>query len=306
MIEKVSIVGLGALGMMFGNIISENISNAGNIRFVMDSDRYERHRNDSYTINGKPVSFNMVKAEDADPCDLLLVSVKYPELENALDTMASSIDSHTVILSLLNGINSEEIIKKRYPENRIIYTVPQGMDAMRSGGDLVFTKHGELHMGLIDDDPDMKKALDDVAAFFDSVDMPYVVEDDILYRMWFKYMLNVGCNQVCMVYSVGYAEAIREGGEPCMVLVAAMREVKEIALKKGIRLTEDDINKVIEMLAGLDPNATPSMGQDRLAKKPSEVDMFAGTVISMGKEYGILTPANEYLMRRVKEIESEY
>jgi 2-dehydropantoate 2-reductase len=306
MIEKVSIVGLGALGMMFGNIISDNISDPENIRFVMDSGRYERHRNDSYTINGKPVSFNMVKAEDAEPCDLLLVSVKYPELENALDTMASSIDSHTVILSLLNGINSEEIIKKRYPENRIIYTVPQGMDAMRSGSSLVFTKHGALHMGLTDDDPDMKKALADVAAFFDSVDMPYVVEDDILYRMWFKYMLNVGCNQVCMVYSVGYAEAIRNGGEPCMVLVAAMREVKEIALKKGIRLTEDDIKKVIEMLAGLDPDATPSMGQDRLAKKPSEVDMFAGTVISMGKEYGILTPANEYLMRRVKEIESEY
>ncbi|MGN0709452.1 MAG: ketopantoate reductase family protein, partial [Anaerovoracaceae bacterium] len=298
--------GLGALGMMFGNIMSENVPDTGSVRFVMDSARYERHRDDKYTINGKPVSFDMVRAEDAEPCDLLLVSVKYPELENALETMASSVDSHTIILSLLNGINSEEIIRERYPENRIIYTVPQGMDAMRSGCSLVFTKHGALHIGLTDDDPGMKKALGEVSEFFDRVKMPYVIEDDILYRMWFKYMLNVGCNQVCMVYGVGYADAIRVGGEPCMVLVAAMREVKEIAARKGIKLTEDDINKVIEMLAGLDPDATPSMGQDRIAGKPSEVDMFAGTVISMGKEYGIMTPANEFLMRRVREIEAEY
>ncbi len=48
------------------------------------------------------------------------------------------------------------------------------------------------------------------------------------------------------------------------------------------------------------------MGQDRINKKASEVDMFAGKIISLGKKYHIEVPANEKLYRMVKEIEKEY
>ena len=142
--------------------------------------------------------------------------------------------------------------------------------------------------------------------FFEYVKMPYVVDPDIMYRMWFKYMLNVGTNQTCMVYNVSYGKLTESGSEQYVTYISAMREVKEIAAKRGITLTEDDIEHVVEMENTLDPEATPSMGQDRMAKRHSEVDMFAGVVIKLGKEYGIRTPANEYLYRRVKEIEAEY
>ena len=48
------------------------------------------------------------------------------------------------------------------------------------------------------------------------------------------------------------------------------------------------------------------MGQDRINKKHSEVEMFAGTVIQMGKELGILVPENKYIYEQVQKIESEY
>ena len=48
------------------------------------------------------------------------------------------------------------------------------------------------------------------------------------------------------------------------------------------------------------------MGQDRINKKHSEVEMFAGTVIRMGEELGIRVPENKYIYDRVKEIEKEY
>ena len=66
------------------------------------------------------------------------------------------------------------------------------------------------------------------------------------------------------------------------------------------------MNKAVAVLRTLDPQATPSMGQDRLAKRLSEADMFAGTVIELGKKHGVLTPVNSYLYRRVHEIEAEY
>ena len=85
-----------------------------------------------------------------------------------------------------------------------------------------------------------------------------------------------------------------------------MREVMVIAQKEGVCLTDDDVNKAVAILRTLDPEATPSMGQDRIACRKSEADMFAGTVIELGGKHGILTPANEFLYRRVHEIEAEY
>jgi len=45
------------------------------------------------------------------------------------------------------------------------------------------------------------------------------------------------------------------------------------------------------------------MVQDVEAKRKTEVEMFAGKVIELGKTYGIPTPVNETLFRLIKIIE---
>ena len=309
MIRSVHVIGLGALGLLFGDIIAENIGSVegGSIHFVMDPQRYQRHRQDRYTINKEEKTCPLLSSEDAKRADLVIVAVKYNALESALDTMASSVDEHTIVLSVMNGITSEDIIARRYPRCRIIDCVAQGMDAMRFGTDLVYTKTGALHVGIRKrDDERMQDALAQVEELFDRVSLPYIHEEDILYRMWFKFMLNVGINQSCMVYGVGYGKALEDGTAACMANISAMREVVVLSEKEGAKLTDEDVNKAVAVLRTLDPQATPSMGQDRLAKRLSEADMFAGTVIELGKKHGVLTPVNSYLYRRVHEIEAEY
>ena len=302
MIKKVSIVGMGALGLMYANWIAKE-GGADSVSFVMDEERAQKYAGSVFTINGESRQFNIVAAKDATPADLLIVAVKYTGLESALDVMETSIDEHTIIMSVLNGISSEEIIGKRYGTEHIVYTVAQGMDAMKFGNDLKYTQMGALRIGLTDITE--QKSLDTVVEYFDSIKMPYVIEEDIIWRMWFKYMLNVGINQVCMVFDTTYAGALGEG-EANRSLIAAMREVLAVANAKGINLTEEDLNKCIEIEKTLNPNGTPSMGQDRINRKPSEVEMFAGTIIKLGDELGILVPENKYIYARVKEIESEY
>ena len=309
MISSVHIVGLGALGMLFGGILAEHSerSGEGSVHFVMDPDRCRRHGRDRYTVNGKERAYPILSSADAAPADLVIVAVKYNALPDALDTMASSVDGHTVILSVMNGITSERIIAERFPQNRIVDCVAQGMDAMRDGTDLVYTKTGALHLGIRDkNDCALQEALSSVEAYFGTTGLPYIHEDDILYRMWFKFMLNVGINQACMVYGVGYGEALRDGSEACMAAIGAMREVVVLSEKEGVKLTDEDVNRAVAILRTLDPEATPSMGQDRIAGRKSEVDMFAGVVTGLGRKYGVLTPANSWLQNRVREIEAEY
>jgi len=95
-------------------------------------------------------------------------------------------------------------------------------------------------------------------------------------------------------------------GEANRSYVAALREVLAVANAEGIPLTEDTVKFCIEIEQTLDPDSIPSMAQDRKNKKPSEVELFAGTVIRLAKKHGISVPTNEYFYERVHEIEREY
>ena len=74
----------------------------------------------------------------------------------------------------------------------------------------------------------------------------------------------------------------------------------------GIDIGEAEVRQYLNILRTLDPEALPSMGQDRRQGQKSEVDMFAGVVIRYGRSLGIETPVNEYILRRVREVEAAY
>lgn len=308
-IKTVNIIGMGALGLLFGQPIAKNMPLPP--RYVMDAARKARHEKEEYTINGERVTPVIVTPEEAGPADLVLVGVKYPDLPAAMELMASSVGPDTIIISLMNGVDSEQLIGERFGREKVLYSVSQEMDAQRYGSALVYTKAGRLFVGVPSDAAgEVRAALEEklsrVCAFFDQAKLPYVNEPDILYRQWSKFMLNVGCNQICMVYNCGYGAAMEHGSEAFAMMTGAMREVCAIAKEKGIPVGEPEVAQYLNILRTLDPEALPSMGQDRRQKKKSEVDMFAGAVIRYGRELGIETPVNEFMLRRVREIESEY
>lgn len=309
-IKTVNIIGMGALGLLFGEPIRENLG-GGQPRYVMDAARRARHEKQVYTINGKTVAPVMVTPEETGPADLVLVGVKYPALNAAMDAMASSVGEDTIIISLMNGVDSEEALAARFGAEKVLYSVSQEMDAQRYGSELKYTKAGQLYVGVPKRlDPALRavltEKLDRVCAFFDEVKLPYTREEDVIYRQWSKFMLNVGCNQICMVYDVGYGAAMERGGEAFAMMTGAMREVCAVAQAQGIPIGEREVAQYLNILRTLDPEALPSMGQDRRQKQPSEVDMFAGVVIRHGRRLGIETPVNEYVLRRVWEIEAAY
>ena len=294
---------MGGIGRMYGSIAVEHLG-ADALFYIMDHERYLRNRNKTYRVNGKDIPFRM--EETPQPCDLIIVAVKYTGLEAALETMAPFVGEDTLILSVMNGISTEEIIGARFGKGRVIHAVAQGMDAVYLGTELTFTKSGTLCIGITEKTPEMQEKLERVAAFFAKAGIAYAIEADIIYRMWCKWMLNVGINQVTMVYNVGYGKALEEGSAEYMTMVGAMREVILLANRENIPLTEKDLKDYLAILSTLDPEAMPSMAQDRLSRRPSEVELFAGTVLRLGQKHGIPVPANGFLYRRVREIEEAY
>lgn len=316
-IKSTAIIGMGALGILYGSYIRKQCGNDA-VCFVMDEKRAEKYKDTVVTCNGEEEQFQIVADSEAKPADLVIVAVKYAKsmsqsmsrsdvdysgLHDALEVMRNCVGENTTIISVLNGISSEEIIGARYGMEKIIYTVAQGMDAMKFANALNYTRMGNLHIGRTKGCDNER--FDALIRFFDAIKMPYVYEEDILYRMWGKFMLNVGINQTCMVYQTTYSGALSSGAAN-RTLIAAMREVIALANAEGVGLSEKDLNDYIEVIKTLKPDGTPSMGQDRINKRASEVELFAGTVIALAKKHGLYVPENEFLLEQVREIEKEY
>ena len=319
-ISNVYVIGMGALGMLFGGLIEDRIGRE-HIAFLMDDARYEAHKKIDHTINGKVRAFRLERAGEAAPADLIIVATKATGLEAALDSMEKAVGKDTVIISIINGITSEEIIAERFGMEHVIHTVAQGMDAVCFDNALTYKKPGVLCIGIpkrqagasdeagIDAKADAEtkeKQLEALTAFFDRTGVPYQVEEDILLRQWSKFMLNCGCNQTCMVYGCGYGGMMEEASEAFMAMTAAMREVVVLANLEGIPLSEKDVAEYLALMRSLDPEAMPSMAQDRIRGKKTEVEIFAGTVKKYAKKHGIEVPAADFLYRRIREIERSY
>ena len=303
MIQTTAIIGMGALGLLYADRIVKARGQEGTV-FILDDERMEKYKGRKFTINGEVKEFAMVAASAMKPVDLVIVAVKYNGLPSAIETMKSCVGKDTTILSVMNGIDSEEMIAETYGKEHLIYTVAQGMDAMKFGDALNYTKEGELRIGVVEEY--QKKNLTAVKEYFEDIQMPYTLEDDILKRMWGKFMLNVGVNQTCHAYETTYSGVLTEGSEENRIFTGAMDEVIQLSQAVGINLSQEDAEYYKKIIATLKPDGVPSMRQDGIAKRKTEVEMFAGIVRKLAKKHGIATPVNDLLYDKIKKIEEAY
>lgn len=112
-INKVAFIGKGGVGLLYGSMIAQALGNDA-VEYVMDDARFERHAGDALTVNGKPCALKSVRASEATPVDLVILTVKTTGLDVALKTLESVVGPDTLIASLCNGITSEQKIAERF------------------------------------------------------------------------------------------------------------------------------------------------------------------------------------------------
>lgn len=301
-IKTVSLIGLGALGTMFAYQLSQHLAPV-DLRVIVDGDRAVRYTHEGIYCNGTPCHFNyMTPDQPCQPADLLLIAVKYNDLGDAIAAAKGHVGPDTIILSLLNGITSEDVIGASYGMDKVLLCVAQGMDATKIGNQLSYQNMGRLCFG--DREPGTpSEKVRMVERFFIKTGIPHEVVPDMKRRQWSKFMFNAGINQVTAVYRCNYA-GVQAGGEYRQLMLDAMREVAVLSQREGVCLNEDDIVYWQGILAPLNPLGKTSMQQDVEAGRRTEVEMFAGTALALGKKHGIPCPVNQMLYDRIKELES--
>jgi 2-dehydropantoate 2-reductase len=300
-IETVSIIGAGALGAVYGSMLHDMDSRC--VSFVAEGERAERLRREGVVVNGRPYHIPVAGPEDRRaPSDLVIVAVKDQHLDQAIADMKNRVDDQTLILSVMNGIDSEERLGAAYGMQNILYCVALGIDALREGNGVTYTTQGKLFIGEAAN-PAPTEKVRRVQALFERAGIIYETPPDMLRILWCKFMINVGINQASAVLRAPYGRFQTER-EPRELMEAAMREVVRMAEKAGVDLSETDIGAFDPFLMRLNPQGKTSMLQDVEAGRKTEVGMFAGRVIELGRRYDVPTPVNQNLLDQIRKIES--
>ena len=106
----------------------------------------------------------------------------------------------------------------------------------------------------------------------------------------------------CAMFGVPFG-AFQKSADANYFRTAAMWEVIRVANKLGIGIGQSDIDRQEHSIGRIPYNNKPSTLQDLEAGKRTEVDMFAGTMVRLGKEVGVETPVCEMFLHGIHLIE---
>lgn len=310
-IENVAIVGFGSLGAMYAACFGAAMG-PERVFVVADAARTERYRAEAATFNGEPIRVTYLTYEEAaeraavQPFDVVLYAVKYGALPEAIEQSSSLVSLDTAVISVLNGITSEEVLAERFGWDRVLLCIAQQMDSRKVGAVVTAGCVGVMALGVRDPEDAAQRAnLARVTEWLAAVEQPFIVPADIQHQLWGKLICNVGVNQACAVYDCCF-NGIHVPGEAREAMIAAMGEVAAVGRACGIALTDDDVAYWLDIIDHLNPAGMPSLRQDVLARRPTEVELFSGTINRLGAAHGIPTPQNERFYAAIKELESSF
>ncbi len=303
-IKNVLICGIGAVGSIYADKI--NNYDSKNLRVLVDKKRLENYTKHPKTFNGKPLVFNYILPECKDfKADLIIIATKFDGLDTAIKNIENFVKDDTIIISLLNGVTSEEIIARKYGWQHTLISYFIGHSAMRNSSEITHDGVGDIVFGIKDvSKTDIEDVLR-VKEFFDRVCISYKTPDDMLHAYWLKFMLNVSSNQPSAIFGMTFGQ-MQQNEKFIEFSKKIMQEVQAVAKACGVQNTETMIYEALHSFNKMIPDGKTSMLQDIEARRKTEVEMFAGTVIELGAKHNIPTPYNIVLKDMIEVIENDF
>ena len=294
-INKVLICGLGAVGLTYANKLKDICQ----LKVLADLPRIEKYTKIPPELNNQKVYLDYITPDESWNPDLIIITTKFDGLNSAIEFIKNYVTEHTIIISLINGISSERIIAETYGWDKVLHSYFIGHSAMRNENKVTQDGVGRIVFGS-----PYKENINKVQALKDFMEenhLDYEIPEDIIYSMWLKFTLNVFSNQSSAIMNLTFGEMKSEKFKNFAKKIIA--EVTEIANAEGVQnssmLEHDSLNALNNMVN----NGKTSMLQDIIIKRKTEVEIFAGEIIRLGKKHKIQTPYNQVIYDIIKVLE---
>ena len=301
-VQKVAILGAGAMGAYFA---SRFFDTAGfSTVLIAKGHRLDKLKTKGLVVNGKSYAIPVIHPDEAtSTVDLIIVALKHHHLEEAVQGLEKLVGDSTTIISIMNGLESEEYIGSIYGMDKMLHAISVAIDAVRQGNQITYTKPGKHYFGEANNTLLSQRVLR-VQEAFDRAGIVYETPEDMIRMMWWKFMINVGMNQASAVMRAPYG-VFQTSPEAQGLMEALMKEVIALTDVMDVNLTNRDIEEWYPFLNVLSPQGKTSMLQDIEAGRKTEVEIFGGKVVELGKTHGVTTPVNQTVLQIIRVLEQK-
>ena len=269
---------------------------------IAEGDRARRLKESGCAINGAVYRPEVWTPQEAQGVDLLVVALKYGSLPGALESIKTAVGSNTVVMSLMNGVDSEELIAAQVGAEHLLYSFIKVASHKEADG---YHFDPDATLGVIYGErfaPFESERVQAVRELFTDSGVNFRVTEHIQEEMWSKFRLNV-CNNLPQAILGAGVGCYRDSVHMKAISDGLRKELMAIAAAKGIDLSIVDKNS--GRGSAVPPDARYSTLQDIDAGRHTEIDMFSGALMRMGKELGIPTPYNEFAYHMIKALEEK-
>jgi len=304
--SPIAVVGAGAIGCYFGGMLARA---GANVTLIGRHQHVDAIKRDGLLLQSREFSgYIPVAATEhmaaVGGAGLVLFCVKSADTDDAAWAMAPQLAADAAVLSLQNGVNNVERIR-RHVKAPVIAGLVYAAAEMSGPGAVRHTGGGSLVIGRLNALPGDRETdprlLSEIAALFTGAGIAVKISAEIATELWSKLVMNCAYNAISALSRAPYGRmvALPEIRE---VMRQTVDEVVQVARAKGIRLPGDMVDAAFR-LADAMPATLSSTAQDILKGKRTEIDHLNGYVVREGEALGIPTPANRTLNALVKLLE---
>jgi len=297
---NIVVIGAGAIGSLFGGLLSKR----NNIILIGRATHVRRIKKNGLKITGKTKSNVKLSAEDSIKKikffpELLILTVKSFDTEAAVREAKPLIGKDTVVLSLQNGLDNIDKIKKYVDHKKIIAGVTTHGALFSKPGIIKHTGKGLTILGELDGNKTSR--IKKIVKLFNQAGIETAASKNIAQEIWVKAIINSSINPSSAIFHCknGY---LLENPILEKFVERICEESTNIANANGIRFSHEDmIEKTKEVIRKTSDNYS-SMFQSIEKERETEIDSINGMLVDIGKKYNVGVSLNEALIYSVKSM----
>lgn len=297
--EHIVIIGAGAMGSLFAARLA--LAQKAVTLVDVDAARLAALGRDGVALDdhhGKRVA--QVRAcradEVAGPVDLVILFTKAMHSRAAIASAAHLAKTGCAVLTLQNGLGNAEAIAEIFPEERVLLGVTDWpADLLPPNG---VAAHGEGHVWLGAYRPAGAASAQAAVDLLNLAGMNAAHDPDVKAALWEKAAFNAALNALATILQCPVGGLDTPEGRRIAQQVA--EEAAAAAAVQDVALDRTRLSAKIDFALTHHKLHKPSMLQDRLAGRATEIDAINGQIVFFAEQAGLTAPVTATLAALVK------
>ena len=299
---KICIIGCGAIGSLFGAHLAK-LSDVEVWAYDPNQAHVDAINKNGLRLTGladfvAPVHARSNAAEIPE-CDFGIIAAKTLHTRAGMEATAH-IFKNGAVCSVQNGVGNEEIIAEFVPRVILGTTFPAGH--ITEPGVVNQDTGGKTWIGPYGPKPATMHEVEQLAEAMNRSGMTCLPMEDARGALWTKLIFNSASNAMGALTRLPHGIACEQVWP---VMFALAQEGIAVSKALGITLDGDPI-ALLEYGKKVAYRHKPSMLQDVLAERATEVDALNGGIARIGKELDVPTPLNDAMAVMIKGLEHSW